>query len=305
MFPVKKFLLSLLGVGLGLSLLGVVLIAVGGFRPIRELEPYVSLRSHRSATVTSYDTPRTVSRQVDAAALKSVTLSLANADVQIETGSGSTATLRYDETYAGEWEYDFSGSALTLRSHRYGKSWLTDWLMNNLSDSAEGSDAVKVTLSLPAGCAPALSVNDVNGSCTADQTPLQSLQVQSVNTQIRLSGIAAADSIAVHATNGDARLTGCSAPSLNADAMVNAGCTVTGSDFGDIRASGQVNNTVVIEGLKNSGDYSLSYHTVNGSITYNGVSYSGNGVVSGGSAGSGKKSIDYQGVNSSLKVSFS
>ena len=301
----KKVLLSLLGVGVGLMLLGVVFLAAGGFRPVNALEPYFTVHPRGSGTAARYDTPRTVRRELDAAAVRSITLSLVNADVQVEKGEGRTVTLSYEEAYQGEWDYAFSGSALTLRYRKYAQNWLAG-LLDGINSGGDGLDGDKITvhLTVPAGSAPALSVTDVNGSCSASGVVLQGLTVKGVNTQISLSAVRAADTLAVHATNGDAQITGSSAPTLNIDAMVNAGCTVTSSAFDRISASGQVNNSLVIEGLKNPADYSLSYHTVNGGVTYNGVSYTGNGVLSGGSAGTGKKSIDYQGVNSSLKVTF-
>lgn len=292
----KKFIAIMLSLSAGIVVLGLIILAIGGFRQIHSNFFNIGFIRTTEYTVSSnYSQPKQREKEADASQYRNIRLSLVNSQLDVIKTNDTKIKLTYDEYFDNEWNYSDSGDTIELKY--YDES---NWL-NNILNWTRHPDNNKhtVKLYLPADTKVSLKMSSVNGDSAINDLSFESLDLDGVNGTYNLSDVNVQSGVDLENVNGGFELKNVTASSLDISSLVNGHCNLQNPQISSIDANSLVNSPMSITGLSSVADYRISYQVTNGGVNIDGDHYSGDGNTGSSSA---KNRIDFEGVNSNLNI---
>lgn len=285
----KKPVIILLCVSLSMAFLGFIIVAATGFKL-----PY-----SKCSTGNVYSKAVVVSENINTSQCDTIRLGMVNSELKIQKVPGNVIKLTYEKYSDSDWDYNFSGSTLSLKRHTKDTFW--DWF-RFFDDEEKLNHKSNVTLQIPEQAVLSYKINDVNGSAEITGISLKDIDAEMVNSTYRFEQVTCKESASLKNVNGSFQINKSVMESLSFDNMVNSGCDISDSKINSIEAKDFVNGHLKMTGLSDPDSYRVKYDLVNGSLDFNGESYKGSGKIGISKA---DKTVDFKGVNSDLTLDFS
>ena len=245
---------------------------------------------------------------MSASELQSLRLKITNAQITVTQSKDGNASITYN--YYADENFMQTNTAGTLAVEQQGNVFfgLFDWFQNRDH---------QVEIALPAECTARVSISLVNGSINGENFAAGDLVISQTNGSISLSDVKSADSIAVDTVNVGIAVADCTAAdeircksvngkiengALTAKQVycetVNGRISVDKAEADSITCT-TVNGSMEVGIRGSEDDYSMSFSSVNGSLTVDNENLGKSANIRGGS-----KSAKFSSVNGSATVHF-